>query len=82
MTGRPIRDPEGQVAATWTQADIDTLKAAIASGVMSVSYAGPPSRTITYQSLAEMRKLLAEMTRQVSGSRSFRRVKFNKGFRG
>jgi hypothetical protein len=49
----------------WTQADIDSLKAAVASGVLSVSYSGPPSRTITYQSLAEMRDLLAEMVAAV-----------------
>lgn len=64
----------------WTQADIDKLKAAIASGILSVSYAGPPARSITYQSLAEMRKLLAEMERSVSGSTTYRRVAFSKGF--
>lgn len=49
----------------WTQADIDTLKAAVASGILTVSYAGPPARMITYQSLASMRALLAEMVAQV-----------------
>ncbi len=68
------------MAPTWTQADIDRLKAAIASGVLSVNYAGPPSRSITYQSLAEMRKLLAEMVGQVNGRTAYRRVAFNKGF--
>lgn len=67
-------------APLWTQSDIDKLKAAIASGVTSVSYAGPPARTITYQSLAEMRKLLAEMTGQVNGRIRYRRVAFKKGF--
>ena len=65
----------------WTQADIDTLKAAIAKGVLSVSYAGPPARSITYQSLAEMRSLLADMVRSVNGGGAkFRRVAFKKGF--
>ncbi|KKK77491.1 hypothetical protein LCGC14_2853090 [marine sediment metagenome] len=65
---------------TWTQADIDTLKAAIASGVLSVSYGGPPSRSTTYQNLSEMRKLLAEMIRDVNGTTSFRRARHRKGF--
>lgn len=69
--------------ATWTQADIDTLKAAVASGVLMVSYAGPPQRSVTYQSLDAMRSLLAEMIRDVNGSAvpSYRRVQVNKGFR-
>lgn len=70
--------------ATWSQADVDTLKAAVASGVLSVRYAGPPAREITYQSLAEMRKLLAEMVADVgaqTGARpSFRLAGFKKGF--
>jgi hypothetical protein len=69
------------VATTWTQAEIDALKAAIASGVMSVSYAGPPSRTVTYQSLDAMRKLLAEMIRDVSDTPTYRRAQVKKGFR-
>lgn len=52
--------------ATWTQSDIDTLKAAIASGVQTVTYSGPPSRTVTYHSLTEMRSLLASMIQDVS----------------
>jgi hypothetical protein len=66
--------------ATWTQADVDTLKTAIASGVLSVRYDGPPARSITYQNLTEMRSLLAEMTRQVQGTTSYRRVQTTKGF--
>ncbi len=73
-------------AIVWTQDDIDKLKAAVASGVLSVSYAGPPARNITYQSLAAMRSLLAEMVGQVSasstGGTKFRRAAFGKGFRG
>lgn len=68
------------MAGIWTQADIDTLKAAVASGVLTVLYAGPPERSITYQSLGAMRALLAEMVKQVSGSPSFRRASFSKGF--
>lgn len=70
--------------ATWTQTDVDTLKTAIASGVQTVTYSGPPSRTITYQSLAEMRDLLAEMVAQVgaaAGTRpAYRLASSRKGF--
>jgi hypothetical protein len=64
----------------WTQADIDTLKASIASGVQSVTYAGPPARSVTYQSLDAMRAALAEMRREVGGRKRFRRAQISKGF--
>jgi hypothetical protein len=47
--------------ATWTVEEIATLKAACASGILTVRYDGPPARMVTYQSLKEMRELLAEM---------------------
>lgn len=56
------------MAITWTQSDIDTLKAAIASGVLSVSYAGPPARSITYQSMEAMLQALALMEQSVSAA--------------
>lgn len=46
----------------WSQQEIDTLRAAVASGVLTVTYDGPPRRSITYQSLSDMRDLLASMT--------------------
>lgn len=54
--------------ATWTEADVTALKAAVASGVLTVTYGGggTPSRTVTYQSLDSMRRLLAEMTASVA----------------
>ena len=68
----------------WTETDITRLKEAVASGVLSVRYDGPPGRTVTYQSLAEMRKLLAEMVvsvRGAAGTRStFRYAATRKGF--
>ncbi len=68
----------------WTEADITTLRAAVASGVLSVEYSGPPSRRIQYQSLAEMRSLLAEMLAEVgeaAGTRTkYRFVSTSKGF--
>lgn len=62
------------MTATWTQAQIDELKAAIASGVLTVSYSGPPARSVTYQSLKEMRELLAAMLQdaaQAAGGRPY-----------
>ncbi len=70
--------------AVWVQADIDSLKAAVASGILTVRYDGPPGRTIQYQSLAEMRNLLAEMVAEVgntAGTRSsYRYGATRKGF--
>lgn len=54
----------------WTQADIDEIKRAMATGALSVSYAGPPARTVTFRSLAEMQALLAQMQQEVNGSSS------------
>lgn len=68
------------MATTWTQADIDKLSAAVASGVLIVNYAGPPAYSVTYQSLDAMRRLLAEMIGQVHGRTAFRRVSHDKGF--
>ena len=67
----------------WTQADIDTLKAAVASGVLSVEYAGPPKRRVEYQSLGAMRALLAEMRASVAqqnGTQPYRLIATRKGF--
>lgn len=64
----------------WTQADIDKLKAAIASGVLSVSYAGPPARSISYQSTDAMLKALALMEQSVNGGTPYRLASTKKGF--
>lgn len=66
--------------AGWTQSDIDTLKAAIATGVLSVNYAGPPARSITYRSMAEMTQALAMMERSVNGGTPYRIARTRKGF--
>lgn len=68
--------------ALWTQTDIDNLKAAIAQGILSVRYDGPPGRTVTYQSLEAMRSLLASMVWDVArqnGTASYRLVATRKG---
>ncbi len=65
--------------ATWSQTDIDALKAAVASGVLIVRYA---DRSVTYQSLEAMRALLAEMRQDVaraSGTPTTRYVSVRKG---
>lgn len=67
----------------WTQADVDALKAAVASGVLSVRYDGPPSRTITYQSLSDMRALLASMQQDLAraaGGSNYSLIATRKGF--
>ena len=71
----------------WTQADADAVRAAIvalAGGtrVVTVSYAGPPARSVTYgdADLGQLRELLAEMERTARSAPRFRRVAFKKGF--
>lgn len=67
----------------WTDEEIAQLKAAIASGILTVTYAGPPARSITYQSLSQMRELLAEMTASATsggGGSSYRLGATRKGF--
>ena len=48
----------------WTQADIDALKAAIATGVRTVSYS---DRQVTYQTTEAMLTALAAMESEVAG---------------
>lgn len=65
----------------WTQAHVDALQKAIASGVLTVTYDGPPRRSITYQSIDAMLKVLALANRQVSSAPSHRLMKWRRGFR-
>ena len=53
--------------ALWSQADVDALKTAISSGILTVTYEGPPKRSVTYQDLRAMRELLAAMVADVAG---------------
>lgn len=64
----------------WTESDVEALKDAIRRGVKSVSYAGPPARTVVYHDLGEMRSLLAEMVGQVRGATRYRNIVVNRGF--
>lgn len=74
----------GDFLSIWTQSDIENLKAALSTGVLSVKYSGPPERTIVYQSLRDMRDLLAEMVANVedaAGTRQkYRKASTKKGF--
>lgn len=63
----------------FSQGDVNTLRAAIASGVLSVSYDGPPKRTVVYQSTDAMRAVLAQMIREVNGSASYAFAASRKG---
>ncbi len=68
----------------WTEDDIATLKEAILTCTLTVSYSGPPSRLKTYQSLDEMRALLKDIVSQVgiaAGTRrTYRLAATKKGF--
>lgn len=67
--------------ATWTEAERDALKAAIASGALEVEYDGPPRRRVRYQDLSAMRDLLAEMNADLGAAPRYRRVRISRGFR-
>ena len=47
----------------WTQTDVDALKAAIATGVLTVEYS---DRRITYQTTSEMLQALSVMQQEVT----------------
>lgn len=70
----------------WTQAELDQVRAAIMAlirgeRVASVSYAGPPARSVSYQAadLGELREILAEMERTVAARPGYRLVATRKG---
>lgn len=53
----------------YSQADIDTLRRAIATGARKVSYGfGSGKREVEYRSLDEMRRILADMEAEVGGA--------------
>lgn len=57
----------------FTATQLATLEAAIASGVLSVRYA---DKTITYQSLAEMRALRDQMVEEINRTPSSARCTY------
>jgi hypothetical protein len=51
----------------FTQADVDALRAAIASGALRAKFgSGPDSREVEYRNLADMNATLAMMIAEVS----------------
>lgn len=63
----------------WIPADADAVRAAIlkfaiGKRVVSVLFAGPPQRSVTYQmaQLDELRALLAQITRELGGGATYR----------
>lgn len=50
--------------ASWTTADKDALKGAIATGARSVTYSDGSS--VTYRSLSEMKETLGMMEKDIS----------------
>lgn len=76
-----ITEPPLYAGLIWNSNDIIQLKAALASGVLMVVYAGPPQRSVTYQSMAAMEALLARMIRDVFGSSRSTLARVRKGFR-
>ena len=63
----------------WSQSDIDALKSAMAKGHKRVRYT---SGEVEYQSVDDMRKILADMEREVNPDASSRRTvaRFVNGF--
>ena len=51
----------------YTQTQLNTLQAAIASGALTVKYA---DKTTIYRSLNEMKEIARDMTREINGSDS------------
>lgn len=67
----------------WTESDVLKLEAAIASGVQTVTFDGPPRRSVTYQTTSEMVKALALMRAsiaQAAGKSSVGFASTKKGF--
>ncbi len=62
----------------FTQSDIDTMKAAIATGAMRVRYAD--GREVQYRTLVEMRETLRMMTDEVGAASGGSARSFLAGF--
>lgn len=64
----------------WTQADLDGLKKAYASGIQQVKHG---DNTVTYASMAEMKAAIDEIEASISGKRGriLRTYVTERGFR-
>ena len=63
----------------WTQAHLDVIKEAYASGVLTVTFEG---RRTTYRSLDEMERVIAAIERELNPAKRCRqyRLSSSKGF--
>ncbi|MBR2117678.1 MAG: hypothetical protein IJ935_03195 [Afipia sp.] len=62
---------------SYTAADRDALKAAIASGARRVKFgAGPDSREVEYRTLDDMKRTLADIEAEISPSSRPQRSSF------
>lgn len=52
--------------ALWTQSDCDALQVAALSGVLTVTYDGPPRRSVTFRTLDEIWSVLAVAQQSVN----------------
>ncbi len=64
---------------TWTQAQLDALDRAIASGALSVT--NPDGRSVTYRSLAEMQALRNSIADSLTSSTLRQPAAFVAGFK-
>lgn len=62
---------------SYTQTQLDALRAAAAKGVKSVSYDG---QTVVYASLSEMRAMIAAMEKSLATTTAGRRNRVYAGF--
>lgn len=65
---------------SFTQSQLDALKAAYASGVKTVQHDG---KSVTYRSLADMERMIERMETALNGKprREMRRIGTSRGFR-
>jgi|DewCreStandDraft_4_1066084.scaffolds.fasta_scaffold338118_1 hypothetical protein len=63
----------------WTQAHLDAIKEAYASGVLTVTFEG---RSTTYRSLDEMERVIAAIEKELNPAKRRRqyRLSSSKGF--
>jgi hypothetical protein len=73
----------------WTAAEVAQVRAAVlalvtGTRVVSISYAGPPARSVSYQiaDIGQLRAILAEMERSVAGTSSYRLASTRSGLGG
>lgn len=64
----------------WTDEDVATLKSAykqaLLTGVLTVNFSGPPARSVTYRSAAEMWQTLQRVLAAVNASKGKGAVRY------